>query len=113
MRCVGPTLSEKELQKFQDQYSFHPDMEEQAEFYNLISNPIRLKIINILREKEAVCVSDLKDIFGVTAAAISQHLAKLKAHRIAKSVKQEQTVFYSLTDHSFLSLIPEKGTLKN
>ena len=52
MRCVGPTLSEKELQKFQDQYSFHPDMEEQAEFYNLISNPIRLKIINILREKE-------------------------------------------------------------
>jgi len=85
----------------------------QAEFYNLISNPIRLKIINILREKEAVCVSDLKDIFGVTATAISQHLAKLKAHRIAKSVKQEQTVFYSLTDHPFLSLIPEKGTLKN
>ncbi len=113
MRCVGPTLSEKELQKFQDQYSFHPDMEEQAEFYNLISNPIRLKIINILREKEAFCVCDLKDIFGVTAAAISQHLAKLKAHRIAKSVKQGQTVFYSLTDHPFLSLIPEKGTLKN
>ena len=25
MRCVGPTLLEKELQKFQDQYSFHPD----------------------------------------------------------------------------------------
>ena len=36
MLCVGPTLSEKELQKFQDQYSFHPDVEEQAEFYSLI-----------------------------------------------------------------------------
>ena len=55
---------------------------------------------------EAVCVCDLKDIFSVTAAAVSQHLAKLKAHRIAKSVKQGQTVFYSLTDHPFLSLIP-------
>ncbi|MBL4825991.1 MAG: metalloregulator ArsR/SmtB family transcription factor [SAR324 cluster bacterium] len=106
MRCVGPTLSEKELQNLQDQYLFHPEMEECAEFYNLISNPIRLKIIHLLREKKAVCVCDLKDIFGVTAAAVSQHLAKLKAHRIAKSTKQGQTVFYSLTDHPFLSLIP-------
>jgi len=106
MRCVGPTLSDKELRDLQDQYSFNPEIEERAEFYNLISNPIRLKIIHLLREKEAVCVCDLKDIFSVTAAAVSQHLAKLKAHRIAKSVKQGQTVFYSLTDHPFLSLIP-------
>ena len=106
MRCVGPTLSDKELRDLQDQYSFNPEIEERAEFYNLISNPIRLKIIHLLREKEAVCVCDLKDIFGVTAAAVSRHLAKLKAHRIAKSVKQGQTVFYSLTEHPFLSLIP-------
>ena len=64
MRCVGPTLSEKEMQNLQDQYSFHPELEERAEFYNLISNPIRLKIIHLLREKEAVCVCDFKDIFG-------------------------------------------------
>ena len=106
MRCVGPTMSDKELRDLQDQYSFNPEIEERAEFYNLISNPIRLKIIHLLREKEAVCVCDLKDIFGVTAAAVSQHLAKLKAHRIAKSVKQGQTVFYSLTEHPLLSLIP-------
>jgi|TARA_B110000881_G_scaffold204986_1_gene207019 DNA-binding transcriptional ArsR family regulator len=106
MRCLGPTLSAKELQNLEEQYSFNPEIEERAEFYNLISNPIRLKIIHLLREKEAVCVCDLKDIFSVTAAAVSQHLAKLKAHRIAKSVKQGQTVFYSLTDHPFLSLIP-------
>ena len=106
MRCLGPTLSEKELQDLQDEYTFNPEIEERAEFYNLISNPIRLKIIHLLREKEAICVCDLKDIFGVTAAAVSQHLAKLKAHRIAKSTKQGQTVFYSLTDHPFLSLIP-------
>ena len=39
MRCVGPTLSEKELQKFQDQYSFHPDMDKQAEFVISGENP--------------------------------------------------------------------------
>ena len=113
MRCVGPTLSEKQLQKFEDKYAFHPGLEEQSEFYNLISNPIRLKIIHILREKEEVCVCDLRDIFGVTAAAVSQHLAKLKAYRIAKAEKQGQTVFYSLTEHPFLSLIPEQATSQN
>ncbi|MBC8259076.1 MAG: helix-turn-helix transcriptional regulator, partial [SAR324 cluster bacterium] len=56
---------------------------------------------------------DLRDIFGVTAAAVSQHLAKLKAYRIAKAEKQGQTVFYSLTEHPFLSLIPEQATSQN
>ena len=42
MRCLGPTLSAKELQNLEEQYSFNPEIEERAEFYNLISNPIRL-----------------------------------------------------------------------
>jgi len=97
MRCVGPTLLEKELQKFQDQYSFHPDMEEQAEFYNLISNPIRLKIINIFHEKEAVSVSDLKDIFGVTAAGYISAFGKIKGSSNCK-ISQAGTDSVLFTD---------------
>ncbi len=105
--CVGPTLSAEALHKYQEKYGFHPDLEEMAEFYNLLSNPIRLKIVNLLREEERVCVCDLKDIFGLSAPAMSQHLAKLKAHKVVKSVKQAQTVFYSLNDHPLLKFIPD------
>ena len=107
MKCIGPTLNEAEIEKYQEKYAFHPNLEEQAEFYNLLSNPIRLKIIHLLHEHGQVCVCDLKDIFGVTAAAISQHVAKFKAYKMVQSDKQAQTVFYSLTDHPFLRLIPK------
>lgn len=113
MRCVGPTLTEQEIQDCQEQYAFHPELEETAEFYNLLSNPIRLKIIHLLREQGAVCVCDLKDIFGVTAAAVSQHLAKLRAYRVVQSNKQGQTVFYSLTEHPLLRLVPAQPILEN
>ncbi len=113
MRCIGPTLDEDSLEHYQDKYAFHPELEERAEFYNLLSNPIRLKIIHLLREQGRICVCDLKDIFGVTAPAISQHLAKLKAHKVVHSVKQGQTVFYSLTEHPFLSLVQENMETKN
>ena len=107
MKCVGPTLTSEQIQSYQEKYGFHPSLEEMAEFYNLFSNPIRLKIIHLLREQKEICVCDLKDIFEVTAPAMSQHLAKLKAYKIVQSTKQGQTVYYSLTDHPFLTVIPD------
>ncbi|PCI27205.1 MAG: transcriptional regulator [SAR324 cluster bacterium] len=104
VKCVGPTLSEEVIQRYQEQYSFHPEMEELAEFFHLVSNPIRLKILNLLREEGPVCVCDMRDIFGVSAPAISQHLAKLKMCKVVQTNKQAQTVFYSLTDHPLLGL---------
>lgn len=104
--CIGPTLAEEDLKKCQEIYRFYPELEEMAEFYNLISHPIRLKVIHLLRLFEEVCVCDLREIFGMTASALSQHLAKLKAYKMVKSRKDAQTVFYSLTDNPLLKTIP-------
>jgi len=107
--CVGPTLTEKEIQSYREKYEFHPELDENVEFYNLLSSSIRLKIIYLLQEHDRVCVCDLRDILGVSAPAISQHLAKLKAYRVVQSVKQAQTVFYSLTEHPLLQNLPGMG----
>lgn len=104
--CIGPTLAEDDLIKCQETYGFYPEIEEMAEFYNLMSHPIRLKTVHLLRVYREVCVCDLKEIFGATASALSQHLAKLKAHKIVKTRKDAQTVFYSLTDNPLLESIP-------
>lgn len=112
MLCVGPTLTKKQIKAYQEKYGFSPALEDLSEFYGLFSNHIRLKIIYLLKEEQRVCVCDFRDILGVTSAAISQHLAKLKAHKVVQSVKQAQTVFYSLADHPFLELvIPESSQL--
>jgi len=51
----GPTLDEKKLQDYQSRYGLCPELEDIAEFYSLISNPIRLKIVHLLREEPEVC----------------------------------------------------------
>lgn len=102
MICVGPTLSEEKIAAIRAFYGYTPELDEQAELHSAFSNPMRLKMLAILRELGAVCVCDLRDIMGVTTSAISQHLAKLKAYRLVSSRRDGQTVFYSLTEHPFL-----------
>ena len=67
---------------------------------------VDMKVIHLLQEAKEVCVCDLRDIIGITSSAISQHLAKMKAFQLVKSRKDAQTVFYSLTSHPFLAVIP-------
>lgn len=105
MKCIGPTLSNEEIKRLQEVFGFQPDIEEEAELFSILANPVRLKIIYLLRQKKSLCVCDLKDILGVSASAISQHLAKMKAYRIVTSKKDAQTVFYSLSGHPFLEMI--------
>ncbi len=105
MKCIGPTLPDDELARLLEVYGFQPVIEEEAEYYSILANPVRLKIIYLLKEKKTLCVCDLKDILGVTPSAVSQHLAKMKAYRFVVSKKDAQTVFYTLTDHPFLKKI--------
>lgn len=105
MICVGPTLGEKEILSLREQFEYAPELDEQAEYYSALANPLRLKILTLLRERGDVCVCDMRDVLGGTTSAISQHLAKLKAYRFVSSRRDGQTVFYSMTDHPFLAWI--------
>jgi DNA-binding transcriptional ArsR family regulator len=103
--CIGPTLGEEKIAELRAFYEYTPELDEQAELHAAFANPLRLKILAILQQSGAVCVCDLRDIIGVTTSAISQHLAKLKAYRLVSSRRDGQTVFYSVTEHPFLSWI--------
>ncbi len=114
MYCEGPTLSQERIAAIRAFYEYTPELDDQAELHSAVSNPLRLKILAVLKEVGAVCVCDLRDITGVTTSAVSQHLAKLKAYRLVSSRRDGQTVFYSLTEHPFLGWIEwEQGPLKS
>src|SRR5216684_2078012 len=91
MKCVGPTLTPKNIAQ----------MRELAARLAIAGNPTRLRIIYLLAELKEVCVCDIADILGVTMSAVSQHLAKFKAYGLVKTRREAQTLYYSLTDHSF------------
>lgn len=72
----------------------------------LAGNEVRLKIIYLLEEEKELCPCDLADILGMTMAAVSQHLRKLKDGGIITSKKEAQTIYYSLAEENLNILKP-------
>jgi ArsR family transcriptional regulator len=60
-----------------------------------LANPKRLKIINILREKE-MSAGELLDLLEVPKANLSQHMAILRQKGIVAARRQGNTVYYRL-----------------
>jgi ArsR family transcriptional regulator, lead/cadmium/zinc/bismuth-responsive transcriptional repressor len=101
MKCVGPTLTPKQITYLREQLKFTPELDELAARLSIAGNATRLRIIFLLAELKEVCVCDIADILGVTMSAVSQHLAKFKAHGLVKTRRDAQTLYYSLTEHPF------------
>jgi len=63
---------------------------------NLAGNEARLKILYMIHSERELCVCDLSDILGMSVAAISQHLRKLKDGGLLQKKRLGQTIFYSI-----------------
>ena len=101
MKCVGPTLTAKNIAHLHEQLKFTPELDELAARLSIAANPTRLRIVWLLAEMKEICVCDLADVLGVTMSAVSQHLAKFKAYGLLKTRRDAQTLYYSLSDHPF------------
>ncbi len=75
--------------------------ESHAEMCKVFSNPIRLMILNVLREKE-MSVAALADELGEAIGTVSAHLLMMKRQRVLTSRKQGNQVFYSLANPKLL-----------
>lgn len=66
-----------------------------AQLLNVLSHPIRIRIVEELKNQE-LTVSALKDILELSPAATSQQLSLLRAHGIVAENRQGRNVFYHL-----------------
>jgi len=66
-----------------------------ADICQTLANPKRLKIINVLREKE-VSATELLAILKVPKANLSQHMAILRQKGIVISRREGNMVYYRL-----------------
>lgn len=74
-----------------------------AEFFSLIGDANRLRILSILAHQE-LCVGDLAATLNMSESAVSHQLRILKAMRLVKYEKRGRKVFYRLQDHHVLEL---------
>ncbi|MCF0258864.1 MAG: winged helix-turn-helix transcriptional regulator [Erysipelotrichaceae bacterium] len=81
-------------------------LEQMADFYKIMGDPTRLKIL-ISLERHEFCASDLASLAGMSRSAISHQMKALKSAKLVKSRKEGKTVYYSLDDdhiHAILNV---------
>ena len=78
-------------------------LEQVATYFQALSEPTRLRLLNLLREGERN-VGELALACGYTAANVSRHLALLMQHGLVTRESRGTSVYYRIADASVYAL---------
>jgi len=78
-------------------------LEEVAAYFQTLSEPTRLRILNYLREGERN-VGELAELCGYSAANISRHLTMLTKHGMVARESRGTSVYYRIADDQIYAL---------
>jgi DNA-binding transcriptional ArsR family regulator len=78
-------------------------LQEVAAYFQVLSEPTRLRILNLLRGNERN-VGELAELCGFTAANISRHLTTLTKHGFLVRESRGTSVYYRIADASVYEL---------
>lgn len=74
-----------------------------ADRFRLLSEPVRLRILHLLREGE-MTVGELTNRLGITQPNASKHLRTLQEAGILRRNQRGNLVYYSIRDESIFQL---------
>ncbi|MGH3392427.1 MAG: ArsR/SmtB family transcription factor [Actinomadura sp.] len=75
-----------------------------AEFFKTLGHPARIRVLELLSEREHA-VSEMLPQVGIEPAHLSQQLAVLRRANLVVSRKEGSTVYYSLTSPHVAELL--------
>jgi len=75
-----------------------------AEFFKALAHPIRIRILDCLRDGEKG-VNELSEILRIEPANVSQQLATLRLRNIVVGRKAGSNVYYSVSDVTLFRLL--------
>ena len=75
-----------------------PLYELKAGLFKGLSHPQRIRILELLVEREELTVSQLQEHIGLEASHLSQHLSVLRKHRLVESERRASHVYYRLSN---------------
>ena len=78
-------------------------IEQVAAYFQALSEPTRLQILNLLRDGERN-VGELAQLCGYSAANVSRHLALLTLHGLVARESRGTSAYYRIADESVYAL---------
>ena len=75
-----------------------------ADFFKALSHPLRIEIIDLLRDGE-LSVNEISSQFDIEPANASQQLAVLRNKNLIYARKEGSNVYYDVTDKAIFKLL--------
>ncbi|WP_406186299.1 ArsR/SmtB family transcription factor [Streptomyces sp. NBC_01006] len=75
-----------------------------AEFFKTLGHPVRIRVLELLSERERAVAEMLPEV-GVEAASLSQQLAVLRKANLVITRREGSNVYYSLTHPQIAELL--------
>jgi DNA-binding transcriptional ArsR family regulator len=68
----------------------------QAEQFKVLGVESRIRIIELLKNRGALCVNEISDVLGITPSAVSQHLKVLKYAGLVRNERKGYWIHYEV-----------------
>jgi ArsR family transcriptional regulator len=84
--------------------SAHPIHVVKAEFFRTLGHPVRVRILELLREDERT-VGDLQAALALDSSGTSQHLSALRRQGVVENRRDGTSVYYRVKDPRTFQLL--------
>ncbi|MED3466957.1 ArsR/SmtB family transcription factor [Bacillus cereus] len=74
------------------------ELERSAEILRVLAHPVRLQIVHQLVRKQTLNVTELQQILTLPQSTVSQHLHKMRNHKVLSHERKGTEVFYRVDD---------------
>ncbi|NJC25942.1 ArsR/SmtB family transcription factor [Neolewinella antarctica] len=80
-------------------------LESTADIMKSLAHPVRLAIIDLLKDNPTLTVSNIQEALNIEQAAASYHLLQMKSKGILRSAKKANMVFYRIENEKALRIL--------
>lgn len=88
-----------------------PLNEIKADLFKGLAHPVRIRVLELLAERDERTVADLLERTGLEASHLSQHLRVLRGYGLVLSTRRGSSVFYRLAHPSVEQLLASARVL--
>lgn len=92
------------MENFKSKINFS-DLEEIAGILKSLAHPVRLAIIDLLKDDPSMTVGSIQESLSIEQAAASYHLLQMKNKGILSSEKKANKVYYRISNPKVVNIL--------
>ncbi|WP_178862184.1 ArsR/SmtB family transcription factor [Thiomicrorhabdus cannonii] len=74
----------------------NPQLEALTQTFKALSEPVRLRIVHLLLQRDNLCVCDLTEVLALNQSTVSRHLATLKNANVVRAWREGTWMHYAI-----------------